>query len=500
MTWQHGYHADSTYTCGFYRELAPAWLDLAALLKGQLSPRRHGAEPFAYLELGSGMGLGLCLLAASHPEGQFTGIDFQPDHILHSRRLADTLGLSNIRFEEADFLSLAADPGGLRGAHHYVVAHGIATWITPAIRQALLQLASDALRPGGLFYCSYNTTPGWLAAVPLQQLAWLESRRRAATPAGASAAVSAAAATLTALLGSEEQPSALARTLPGLRERLAGLSKQDGAYLVQEYINEGWQPLPVHAMHADAAGCKLRYVASATFPENFSGLLPAPIRTVINAEADPAVRETLQDLGINQSFRRDLFCHGRDPLTASELAEAFAGLRLRLLDAPAQETYTFATSFGQISGGSELYAAVEASIADGVVTFAALQERHNLSLGALAQLLSLLLHSGRIGLDRGEAGVAAADGCRRVSHTLLALQRGGRPYTFLPAPAIGSAVAISLPEALLQHALSSQPEADPLPAVAAGLDRLGRRLTADPDATLAAWRRRQPLLVGLGVF
>jgi hypothetical protein len=61
-------------------------------------------------------------------------------------------------------------------------------------------------------------------------------------------------------------------------------------------------------------------------------------------------------------------------------------------------------------------------------------------------------------------------------------------------------VAISLPEALLQHALSSQPDADPLPAVAAGLDRLGRRLTADPDATLAAWRRRQPLLVGLGVL
>jgi len=252
-------------------------------------------------------------------------------------------------------------------------------------------------------------------------------------------------------------------------------------------------------MHAAAAGCKLRYVASATFPENFPSLLPAAIREVINAEADPALRETLQDLGINQSFRRDLFCHGRDPLTASELAEAFAGLRVRLLDAPAQDAYTFATSFGQVSGGSELYAAVQASIASGVNRFAALQERHNLSLGALAQVLSLLLHSGRLGLDRGDAGAAAADTCRQVSHKLLALQRGGRPYTFLPAAAIGSAVAISLPEALLQQALSSQPDADPLPALAAGLDRLGRRLTADPGATLAAWRRRQPLLVGLGV-
>ncbi len=500
MTWQHGYHADSTYTCGFFRELAPAWMDLAALLKGQPSPRRHGAEPFAYLELGSGMGLGLCLLAATHPEGQFTGIDFQPDHILHSRRLAEALGLSNIRFEEADFLALAADPAQLRGMHHYVVAHGIATWITPVIRQALLQLASDALRPGGLFYCSYNTTPGWLAGVPLQQLAWLESRRRAATPAGAAAAVSAAAATLTALLGSNEQPSALARNLPGLRERLAGLAKQDGAYQVQEYLNEGWQPLPVHTLHAAAASCKLRYVASASLPENFAGLLPASIRDVISAESDPALRETLQDLAINQSFRRDLFCHGRDPLTTVELNEAFSGLRVRLLDAPAQKNYTFNCSFGQITTTAELYAGVEASIADGVGTFGELLDRHNLSLGALAQLLSLLLHSGRLGLDRGEAGAAAIETCRSVTQVLLSLQRGGRPYSFLPVASIGSAVALSLPEALLEQALHSQPDADPLPTLAAGLERLGRRLTTEPSDALAAWQRRQPVLEALGVI
>ena len=91
MTWQHGYHTDSPYTCGYYRELAPAWLDFASLLQGQLPPRSRQGEPFSYLELGSGMGLGLCLLAATHPEGKFTGIDFKPDHILHSRRLARDL-------------------------------------------------------------------------------------------------------------------------------------------------------------------------------------------------------------------------------------------------------------------------------------------------------------------------------------------------------------------------------------------------------------------------
>jgi hypothetical protein len=48
--------------------------------------------------LSSGIGFGLCLLAAAYPEGQFKGILFQPDHIVHSRRLAQRLGLANISF------------------------------------------------------------------------------------------------------------------------------------------------------------------------------------------------------------------------------------------------------------------------------------------------------------------------------------------------------------------------------------------------------------------
>ena len=117
MAWDHGYFSAASYTCGAYRELAPAWLDFAALLKGHQPPRNHEGEAFSYLELGSGMGFGLCLLAAAYPEGQFTGIDFQPDHIVHSRRLAQRLGLANISFQEADFLSRAASPGPLAAAH-----------------------------------------------------------------------------------------------------------------------------------------------------------------------------------------------------------------------------------------------------------------------------------------------------------------------------------------------------------------------------------------------
>ena len=65
MSWDHGYFSSASYTSGVYRELAPAWLDFAALLKGHQPPRAHEGDAFSYLELGSGMGLGLCLLAAA---------------------------------------------------------------------------------------------------------------------------------------------------------------------------------------------------------------------------------------------------------------------------------------------------------------------------------------------------------------------------------------------------------------------------------------------------
>lgn len=500
MEWQHGYHADGTYTCGFYRELAPAWLDFASLLKGHRSPRRHAAEPFCYLELGSGMGLGLCLLAVTHPEGQFVGIDYQPDHILHSRRLSEALQLENIHFIEGDILHLSEDSGEFRGRFHYVVAHGIATWVAQSIRQALLKLATAALIPGGLFYCSYNTLPGWLSAFPLQQLALLESRRRAPGAIGASEAVHVAAGTLQALLGTTEQPSALAMALPGLREQLARLSHLDSAYLVQEYINEGWQPLTVQAFHASAMATKLRYVASAALPENFPGLLPSNVRDTVMAEPDPIVRETLQDLAINQSFRRDIFSRGVDPLPTAELTALLKATHFCLQEAPDQEAYAFKTSFGLVNGNVQLYRSVEASLADGPVSFAVLQDRLSLSIPDLAQGLSLLLHSGRVGFHRGEAGEAASGACSAVNKVLSQLQLAGRPYHFRPVASIGSAVGFSLPEALLEATAQSNQQSDQREALTKGLEALGKTLLDTPEAAIEAYQLRRQRLHRLGLI
>jgi hypothetical protein len=278
------------------------------------------------------------------------------------------------------------------------------------------------------------------------------------------------------------------------------VANAESAYLAQEYLNEGWQPLCAPDLHALAGAHKLRHLASATLPENFLALLPASLREVVQEERDPSLRALRLDLATFQSFRRDLFCRGKDGLSPSELAEHFAPLRLRLQEAPPQAAYNFDTSFGTISGRPEVYSSLEASLKEGPLCFAELQQRHALSLPLLAQSISLLLHAGRVGLERGAAGDAAAEACRRANASLQRLQCLGRNYPYRAAAALGSAVAVSLPEAVLEEALRHDPDADPLPSLRAGLERLGRRLTGDPGATLEAWRERRGWLEGLRLF
>ena len=478
--WAHGYPTDTTYTCGFFRELAPGWLDFAALVKGIRPPRQGQGQPFRYLELGCGMGFSLALLAALHPEGEFLGIDFHPDHIAHGEDLHRRLELDNLRFLEADFLELQTNATAL---HHrdvapsswtYVAAHGIATWVDPEVQQALLSVASRSLAPGGLFYCSYNTLPGWLSGSVFHRLAQFERKRvDSSDPA---TAFSQASRTLRKLLGLAEQPSALARSLPSLVDHLRKVDAESTAYLAQEYV-ENWQPLYAAEMHHLCRQHKLTHVGTATLPELVEHLLPENLRDVVLAERNPALRETLLDLATNQSFRRDLFMRGRLRLTEKEREEALAGLKVRICEAPPTKVYTFTTSFGGVKGDTHPYRTLEAALTSGPRSLGELSTLCGRPLSEVLGMAILLLHSGRLALDRGDSAESANPICRRVAAALQDRILQGLPYDHLPAPAIGTAVSFSLVECLTARALVEGLEADILVScVQMGLQQMKRRL------------------------
>lgn len=496
-SWGAGYFTDRPYGCYGFRELAPNWIDFALLSQRQRPPRAGDeGSPFDYLELGSGMGLGLCLLAAAYPEGRFVGIDFHPSHIAHSQWLVAELGLSNVSFHEADFLELAADDARLPFdrdlCFHYVVAHGILSWIAPELRNALLQLAGRQLRPGGAFYCSYNTFPGWLGRTTFKALTDLERQRLGS--ANLTQAMERAGSSLARLL---QNAPALGQAQPQLASQL-GLMRQINRpdYLSGEFGAEHWQPFYVGEVHQLAAAHKLSYAASATLPDNFPVLLPASLAELLAAEGDPTIRQALLDLAINQSFRRDLFVKG--PLPLSRTAQELRLSRVRLRSTGPLDV---ASPVGGASGGSlriETHLGVvpddsgrlqqlEGWLTAEPATLAELHQALTIPPEELVRYTSLLLHAGRIGLDRESAGAAATAACRAVNARLMALMQEGHNLGYLAAPAVGhGAQPFNLIDAFVLEGLRQGLDGEVLSGcVLLGLQSMGDEVYGPAEALLA---------------
>ncbi|WP_254973748.1 class I SAM-dependent methyltransferase [Cyanobium sp. Candia 9D4] len=520
-SWDHGYHSSTSYTSAFFRELSPSWLDFAALLKGHLPPRDSEGEPFTFLDLGCGTGFSLVMLAALYPEGRFYGVDFHPDHVAHALDLVRRAGLKNVAIHEADFLDLAgtAEPWPwTAGGCHYVAAHGIATWVTEPVQSAMLSVATASLRPGGLFYCSYNTYPGWLARSGFQQLLSLELPT--ARPGELGRCFRESAGLLSQLLGEDSQPSPLGSALPGFRRELQSLQFAPVDYLCGEFANAGWSPLYVSEMLARCERHKLSFLGSATYSECLVELLPPSVRDLAMRETRPVVRELLIDLATNKAFRRDLLVRGHVQLTQQEWGQRLASLSFRLLLLPDEwaptprDTLHFRSSFGEIQGDPKAYAPVIAALTAAPMSLASLLSSGQQSQGELVVMLALLLEAGSIGFDRGPAGVTAAPLVQRLNQVLLDRMQEGRSYTQLALPAAASALPFSILEALIHKALLDRLEEPMLSScVLLWLQELDVQLLSqdnqvitDPQAqidrikaiTASVVATKQPLLQRLG--
>lgn len=479
-SWDHGYFSGVGYTTCFYRELAPNWLDFAALIQGQRSPRLRPGSDFRYLELGSGTGFGLCILAASYPEGSFVGVDFHPSHIAESQWLVNELGLKNIRFLEADFLELLqdstplSDPSGGAASFDYVVAHGIATWVSEEVQHAMLAVASAALRSGGLFYCSYNTYPGWLGRSIFKMLVGLE--RGLHQPSSPLNAVKSAREKLRALAG-VSQP--LRRQLPQLVAELKGIEAQvNSSYILGEYGTDHWKPLYVADMHSRVQAHKLSYLGSASLPEQFVSLLGEPRASQLVAEQHPTMREALFDLSINQSFRRDIFVKGRFQLSKAQRNQALSDVVLILTAQSSDFDYQVATSFDVLQLDPAICQFLDAVLSEAPRSIGELSMAVGSDIKEMLPIFSLLIYRDRIGLHHGGSLEVTFDATHAVNRRLRDLMQSGQNYGFLAAPAIGGGVSFSPLQSLVLETIQQGLDDDTAAGlVLMGLEAIGGHLT-----------------------
>ncbi|MDM7480983.1 MAG: methyltransferase regulatory domain-containing protein [Halomonas sp.] len=420
-------------------------------------------------------------------------------------------GLTNVRFVEGNFLELGQHWPEELGRFHYASAHGILSWIARPVREGLYACLDAALEPGALVYLSYNTLPGWISALPMQHLLRLwQVKEGLPSPE----AIEQGRQRLVRLV---EANAATVRALPGLKPRIEKLATQDKNYLIQEYLHDAWTLFWFDELAAELAPHKLNHVGTASASDWYlPGMLPAEWREQLNQQRDAIARETLLDVLINQSFRRDLWVRGQAPLWPARQREQLYNLRFVLLSRPSPKEeganpFVYQTSLGEVQGKPEVYGPLYDALASGPKTVAELMavpvaqgEANSSATRSLAdsmQALGLMLHAGHVALMRGALVGQADKTAKALNRAIASAVLKGAPYKFLVAPAYPGVLNASDGDLMLlalsyghkpQAEMLAQRWVEVLLALGRGLMRDGQPLTTReamlPHATTLAER------------
>ena len=382
-----GYIRDIAYPAHFHREIQPLWLGTMARFLGSAAPALSGS--YSWCELGCGVGINLLIAAATDPQGQFVGVDFNEQHLAVARSAAEFIGLSNIRFIHADFGSFARDNNLY---FDVIVSHGVWSWIDPAQQQAVLQLVQQFLKPRGLFYLHYMAHPGASQMLSLQKLLLELSR-------GQQGSSAQKLETGLALLAQMDEAGAF-HDQPRLRTGLQTLRQQNLAYLAHDLLAEHWQPQHSADMHRRVSQAGPVYLGSADPFENIDNLsIPGNLQPLLAQQRSMAVRETFKDVARQQHQRRDLFQRSPARLSPAEQVQGMDSIGFCLLPgAAAAVPLSFETPIGAIEGPSAIFTPLLAALNSGPVSFAELRTLPAFAgqLGLLSQSLLMLLWAGHV--------------------------------------------------------------------------------------------------------
>lgn len=263
----------------------------------ELMGRLFGMDPAdsrkcRVLELGGASGGNLIPMAAEFPRSEFVCVDLSAVQVEEGRRDAAALGLSNIRFLA---LSITDLPDSV-GEFDYILCHGVYSWVPAEVRDRILAVAREHLRPEGIALVSYNTLPGWGLARSVRDMLRYHTSD-VADPAERVRQSREFVGFVAENQGGTASP--WTSTVSAEAARIAGARD---AYVLHEFLEDCNEPVYFSEFMRRARECGLQYLADSQINFMFLENQPRPVAQRL-APLETERIEQYSDFLHNRRFR-----------------------------------------------------------------------------------------------------------------------------------------------------------------------------------------------------
>ena len=432
--WSSGYTVNQDYDYVFVPQMTPANLGFVALNQGLHAP---DTGRFRYFELGAGLGLVSLLMAATNPHAEVWANDFNPNHALEARALAEEAGVGNFRMLEDSFEELRDRD---LPEFDFIGLHGVYTWVSVENRRRIVEFIRRRLKIGGLVYVSYNCPAGF---GPLEPLRRLMNSVAAAMGGPPERQLQQGFELLNRLGNVNARYLGLKQILP----RLDQVQKKNVAFLVNDYLTRDWQLFLHTDVAKEFAEAKLCFVASARLMDD---LLPITFSNeqieLVRQIPDRGVQENVKDFIAARTLRTDVYAKGARRFNSPrDRLDAFLGTRFALTQARASCGYTAKVQEREVTLLEHVHGPLLDELAKRPSALAELIEVPLLAqLGREAvvnALLTLLAvnYAAPYVLPEPES----KRGAMRLNHAIARRALSHRPLPCLAAPALGSGVLVT---------------------------------------------------------
>lgn len=250
------------------------------------------------LEVGCSDGGNLLSLATIAPRGRFLGVDFSEPAISKGKDRIRELQADNIELQVADLGEFPADVG----TFDYIIAHGVYSWVAPALQERLLALIQRHLAPDGVAYVDYNAQPGSQIRFAFRDALQFHVRRFTSVEQRIDQARS-----FMKLIVDASPESSVRRAVA--EAELRRLVHAPDTAIFHELIGLENHPCYFHEFVSAAGRHQLEYLGEADVFEMDDGLLNPSVRERLAGLRNLIEKEQYLDILKGRVFRQTLLCH-----------------------------------------------------------------------------------------------------------------------------------------------------------------------------------------------